>query len=173
MRAEVESYGQVSGSGGRGDRRGADGGSGDIGYGAGYEGLWCAWAVGESGALRIGIPEPEGDRLHLRRRFSRSMTAPIGRILRGELRMPERATPQWLPVDPAAPPVRSERFLRAIQARQGVLTCRVDGRLLLAFPRADDAPFPLEELFCFASFRQIKGSDFWIFAFDDAEWPVF
>ena len=53
------------------------------------EGLWCAWAVGESGALRIGIPEPEGDRLHLRRRFSRSMTAPIGRILRGELRMPE------------------------------------------------------------------------------------
>ena len=43
------------------------------------EGLWCAWAVGESGALRIGIPEPEGDRLHLRRRFSRSMTAPIGR----------------------------------------------------------------------------------------------
>ena len=55
------------------------------------EGLWCAWAVGESGALRIGIPEPEGDRLHLRRRFSRSMTAPIGRILRGELRMPERA----------------------------------------------------------------------------------
>ena len=49
----------------------------------------------------------------------------------------------------------------------------VDGRLLLAFPRADDAPFPLEELFCFASFRQIKGSDFWIFAFDDAEWPVF
>ena len=87
--------------------------------------------------------------------------------------MPERATPQWLPVDPAAPPVRSERFLRAIQARQGVLTCRVDGRLLLAFPRADDAPFPLEELFCFASFRQIKGSDFWIFTFDDAEWPVF
>ena len=137
------------------------------------EGLWCAWAVGESGALRIGIPEPEGDRLHLRRRFSRSMTAPIGRILRGELRMPERATPQWLPVDPAAPPVRSERFLRAIQARQGGLTCRVDGRRLLAFPRADDAPFPLEELFCFASFRQIKGSDFWIFAFDDAEWPVF
>ena len=96
------------------------------------EGLWCAWAVGESGALRIGIPEPEGDRLHLRRRFSRSMTAPIGRILRGELRMPERAMPQWLPVDPAAPPVRSERFLRALQARQGVLTCRVDGRLLLA-----------------------------------------
>ena len=46
------------------------------------EGLWCAWAVGESGALRIGIPEPEGDRLHLRRRFSRSLTAPIGRILR-------------------------------------------------------------------------------------------
>ena len=100
------------------------------------EGLWCAWAVGESGALRIGIPEPEGDRLHLRRRFSRSMTAPIGRILRGELRMPERATPQWLPVDPAAPPVRSERFLRAIQARQGVLTCRVDGRLLLAFRKS-------------------------------------
>lgn len=34
------------------------------------EGLWTAWAVGETGSLRIGVPEPEGGCLRIRRRFS-------------------------------------------------------------------------------------------------------
>ena len=38
------------------------------------EGLWCAWAVGESGRLRIGVLEPEAGYLHIRRRFSRQLT---------------------------------------------------------------------------------------------------
>ena len=48
------------------------------------EGLWCAWAVGETGSLRIGVLEPEGDRLHITRRFSQRLTAPLGVLLRGE-----------------------------------------------------------------------------------------
>lgn len=50
------------------------------------EGLWCAWAVGETGNLRIGVLEPENGCLQIRRRFSKRLTDPLGPILRGELR---------------------------------------------------------------------------------------
>ena len=32
--------------------------------------LWCAWAVGERGELRLGILEPAGEQAEIRRRFS-------------------------------------------------------------------------------------------------------
>ncbi len=47
------------------------------------EGLWCAWAVGDRGELRLGVLEPCGDRASIRRRFSARLTAPIGRLLQG------------------------------------------------------------------------------------------
>ena len=34
------------------------------------EGLWCAWAVGDRGELRLGVLEPCGDRATIRRRVS-------------------------------------------------------------------------------------------------------
>ena len=42
------------------------------------EGLWCAWAVGDRGELRLGVLEPCGDRATIRRRFSARLTAPSG-----------------------------------------------------------------------------------------------
>ena len=39
------------------------------------EGLWCAWAVGDRGELRLGVLEPCGDRATIRRRFSARLTA--------------------------------------------------------------------------------------------------
>ena len=47
------------------------------------DGLWCAWAVGDRGELRLGVLEPEGTQGTIRRRFSRQLTAPLGRLLRG------------------------------------------------------------------------------------------
>ena len=32
--------------------------------------LWCAWAVGDAGELRLGILEPSGEEGVIRRRFS-------------------------------------------------------------------------------------------------------
>ena len=49
-------------------------------------GLWCAWAVGDRGELRLGVLEPAGERAVIRRRFSDRMTGPLGKILRGEVR---------------------------------------------------------------------------------------
>ena len=42
------------------------------------EGLWCAWAVGDRGELRLGVLEPCGDRATIRRRFSASGKAAAG-----------------------------------------------------------------------------------------------
>ena len=57
------------------------------------EGIWCAWAVGDRGELRLGVVEPQNG---IRRRFSRQMTAPLGKLLRGELRPAgERAAETW------------------------------------------------------------------------------
>lgn len=57
------------------------------------EGLWCAWAVGDRGELRLGVLEPCGDRASIRRRFSAQLTAPMGRLLQGEIRPSGRPSP--------------------------------------------------------------------------------
>ena len=43
----------------------------------------------------------------------------------------------------------------------------------IAVPRDDAAPFPLEAMFCFARSRRLQGRAYWVFRFDDREWPVF
>ena len=54
-----------------------------------------------------------------------------------------------------------------------VLTCRPERGRLIAVPRDDAAPFPLEAMFCFARSRCLQGRAYWVFRFDDREWPVF
>ena len=54
-----------------------------------------------------------------------------------------------------------------------VLTCRPERGRLIAVPRDDAAPFPLEAMFCFARSRRLQGRAYWVFHFDDREWPVF
>lgn len=61
------------------------------------DGLWCAWAVGEQGVLRLGVLEPQNGCGFIRRRFSHRLTAPLGRILRGEVR-PNGITPEAVPL---------------------------------------------------------------------------
>ena len=55
----------------------------------------------------------------------------------------------------------------------GVLTCRTENGCLIAVPRDDSRPFPLEAMFCFAQPRQVKNRDVWVFRFNSREWPVF
>ena len=69
------------------------------------EGLWCAWAVGDRGELRLGVLEPCGDRATIRRRFSARLTAPLGKLRQGRSALPIR---------------RSRRIGRRWSARQCV-----------------------------------------------------
>lgn len=137
---------------------------------SGQSGLWCAWAVGRDGTLRIGVPEPEGDRLCIRRRFSQRLTEPLGPILRGELRPLGAEREHWEPQEQAAP-FHSRYLNRQFRGRKGIWTCSPDDCRLVAIPRDDREPFLLEAMFCFAQLRQVRGQDCWVFAFDAQEWP--
>ena len=135
------------------------------------EGLWCAWAVGRTGRLRIGVLEPEAGYLRIRRRFSRELTAPLGTVLRGELRSLNEERERWEPLGPDT--LKSPYLHRQLGPLPGVMTCRTDGCRLIAVPRDDSRPFPLEAMFCFASSRPVKGRSCWVFRFDGREWPAF
>lgn len=135
------------------------------------EGLWCAWAVGESGRLRIGVLEPEAGYLHIRRRFSRQLTAPMGTVLRGELCSLNEEREKWVSLEPGT--LKTPYLRRQLGPLPRVLTCCADGCRLIAVPRDDGRPFPLEAMFCFACSRLVKGRSCWVFRFNDREWPVF
>ena len=113
------------------------------------EGLWCAWVVGDRGELRLGVLEPEGKQGTIRRRFSGRLTAPLGRLLRGEIR-------------PAV-----------AKGAQGARTRQAGELRYLALPYDPAKPFPLTTLFCFARLRRIGGEDFVVYAFDGQDRPVF
>ena len=117
--------------------------------------LWCAWAVGERGELRLGILEPAGEQAEIRRRFSDRMTAPLGRLLRGEIR-PAKEAEDWIPA-----PSPEQLFRTPWLRRQ------------LALPYDPGRAFPLEQLFCFARLRQLGGEAYVVYLFDRQEWPVF
>lgn len=134
------------------------------------EGLWCAWAVGESGELRLGVLEPCGECGSIRRRFSQRMTEPLGKLLRGELRpsIPASGPEEtWSPAD--CPP----ELAPWMADLQGAVWRRSGERLFLAAPYDPKAPFPLPKLFCFANVRPLNGHLYAVFAFDLEGNPVF
>lgn len=138
------------------------------------EGLWCAWAVGDRGELRLGVLEPEGGQGVIRRRFSRRFTAPLGRILRGEVRPAgEREPEHWEPVPAPEELFRASWLRRRLKGIPGVLT-RTEGEFrYLALPYDKGKPFPLPTLFCFAQFREIGEGAYVVYRFDRGEKPAF
>ena len=135
------------------------------------EGLWCAWAVGDRGELRLGVLEPCGDRAAIRRRFSARLTGPVGRIQWGELRPAHPAEPgDWLPA--AGELFRSPWLREQLQNASGVLTRQAAGRRDVALPYDAGRPFPLPALFCLARVCRIGGRDYVVYAFDSGERPV-
>ena len=136
------------------------------------KGIWCAWAVGEQGDLRLGVLEPCGDHAAIRRRFSDRMTMPLGRILRCELREVESVGQVgWKPMN--ALPFRTPWLCRQLQGGQGILTQTGEQKRFLAIPYAPQKPFPLVSLFCFARVQYIRDQKYVVFAFNKEEWPVF
>ena len=134
------------------------------------EGLWCAWVVGDTGELRLGVLEP---REGLRRRFSRQMTAPLGKLVRGELRpVGDRAAAEpWAAVSELL--FRTPWLKRQLHGVSGVLTRKAGEVRLLALPYDAREPFPLTPLFCLARIQEIGGRRYAVYAFDGKEWPVF
>ena len=138
------------------------------------EGLWCAWAVGDLGELRLGILEPVGDLASIRRRFSARLTDPLGRLQWGEIRPACPAeTGAWTPLTAPEALFRAPGLRRELGRTPGVLIRDRGDRRDVAVPYDPARPFPLTALFCFARICQIGGQDYAVFAFDREERPVF
>lgn len=137
------------------------------------DGLWCAWAVGDRGELRLGVLEPEGEHASIRRRFSAQLTGPLGRLQWGEVRPAHPAAPgDWLPAGQAADLFRSPWLRERLWDAAGALTRTENGRRYVALPYDPERPFPLPSLFCLARICRIGGRNYAVYAFDQTEQPV-
>ena len=137
------------------------------------EGLWCAWAVGERGELRLGVLEPSGEAAAIRRRFSNQNTAPLGKLLRGEVRPAGERRDSWLPAPEPDRLFQSPWLRRQLRGVREARTCRAGETRLLALPYDEKQPFPLAPLFCLARLRQMEGRRYVVYAFNGEDWPVF
>ncbi len=138
------------------------------------EGLWCAWAVGDRGELRLGVLEPEGTQGCIRRRFSGRLTAPLGRLLRGEVRPAgAKETESWEPAPAPDRLFRAPWLCRRLKGAQGALLRRAGETRYLALPYDPGKPFPLTTLFCFARLRSINGAPYVVYSFDPQDRPIF
>ena len=135
------------------------------------EDIWCAWAVGDRGELRLGVVEPQNG---IRRRFSHQMTAPLGKLLRGELRPAgDRTEENWTAAPEPDRLFRTPWLRRQLRDVRGALTRTAETGRFLALPYDEKQPFPLTPLFCLAQPRNIGGKRYLVYAFDGKEWPVF
>ena len=123
-------------------------------------GLYRVYAQGERGDLLLGAWEGGA----MSRRFSRELTAPMGRV-RSAVACPVGETEGGWEIAPA------ERFPGWSVA--GGL-CRRRGALWqLALPFSEDGPFPLPSLFCLAHIMPVMGRRCAVFWFDGEGQPIF
>ena len=130
------------------------------------------YARGEKGELRLGTPEPRGGVFLLERRISAREAATAGRLLRGELRRPGEDGPPWQEAETGTL-FPEERLRRQVRDCTGALVRQKNGGRQVALPFDCRRPFPLPELFCFASIRTIGGQRYAVFTFDGEGRPVF
>ncbi|MEG1592896.1 MAG: hypothetical protein RR350_00715 [Oscillibacter sp.] len=137
------------------------------------EGLWCAWAVGAAGELRLGVLEPTGERAVIRRRFSRRMTEPLGPLLRGEARPLSAGAADWKAVAHPEELFRTPFLRQQLRGAAGALVRETAEGRFLALPWDPRRPFFLTGLFCFTRVQRIGGREYGVFAFDRGERPLF
>ncbi len=134
-------------------------------------GLWCAWAVGEQGQLRLGVLEPVNGKLTIRRRFSRRMTEPLGKLVQGELR-PAAGEGTWEPLGNPSAYFHSAYIQNQLRGVEGVRTRQEGSCRYVAIPYDGRRPFPMTAMFCFARAGVVEGRRCIVFALNREEWPV-
>lgn len=132
------------------------------------EGLWHVWIVGDRGQVRLGIAEPQKG---IRRRLSRQTAAPLGTVLRGELR--PAGEEGWHPAPEPDRMFQNPWLRQKLQGMAGVLTQKTGELRLLALPYREEQPFPLPPLFCLGQLRRISERTYIVYAFTADDRPVF
>lgn len=137
-------------------------------------GLWGVWLIGEQGELRLGMLEPGEDCVGIiRRRFSDRMVAPLGILLRGELRPVKPEQSGWEPVLKPEALFRTRRLSEEILKEPSTLTKQGASGRWIAFPYDKGKCFHLVDLFCFAELARINGREYLVFCFDRKEQIIF
>lgn len=136
-------------------------------------GLWCAWVIGEQGTLRLGVLEPTGGCFSIRRRYSDRLTAPLGKVLHGEIRVVSNEETAWERVTEPNKQIRALWLRNLIKGKRDVLMRTEAENTFLAFLYDPKKPFPVVPLFCFAEIRPIEGQLYAVFAFDQKNQPFF
>lgn len=137
------------------------------------EDLWSAWAIGTGGELRLGVLEPEDGGAMIRRRFSDRMIAPIGKLLRGEIRPAVKNMQSWEAVLRPETLFRTPNLSKYLGGQNGILKKETDSGFLVAFPYDKGKTFPLADLFCFADLCVMDGRTYVKFSFNREEEIVF
>lgn len=144
-------------------------------------GLYRAYAVGPTGQrCLLGTLTPAGGRLTLRRALAVDALKQRGcypvATVTVELAHPFAPALPLLPgwsAPPACLPFPDD-ILRTAYQRSAPKPYHqsVDAGFSLAYPYADNAPFPLPPLFCFARLASICGQPLWLFSFDARGTPI-
>ena len=137
------------------------------------DGLYRAFLLGQAGELPLGVMEPAGGTLSVRRRLYAREIAALGPLERGEARLSfafgegvwqETDAPGQVTADPA--------LRRRLESLPRVLRRREGERVLLAIPLEEGKPFPLEPLFCLARVTAAAGRLCAVYAFDRQGRPL-
>ena len=144
--------------------------------------LCRAFAVGESGRLRLGVVEPLGaGTFGICRKLPTRDCAAAGRLTKGELERcgqqtvpePDRPAARWRPEPHPERLFRSDFLKEQLRFARGVLVSRRGAVQLIALPFDSRRPFLMTALFCFARVCTIGTNLYAVFAFDRDERPVF
>lgn len=138
--------------------------------------IWRITIIGEKGSFRLGVPEPAGDSLKIRRRVSKQEISKLGKIVNCTLSGGStvvQPTDNWTPISAPAELFRSSFLRERLQSSRDALTQEQNGVRLLALPMDVRQPFPLPALFCMAHLRCIRGHWHVVFAFNKKETPIF
>ena len=139
-------------------------------------GLFRAYLLCERGEYPLGVLEPRGERMGLRRTVRAGELQALGAVRRGEMRMSYgfSRSDGWEALEDAAAFFRRDRQLACQAAGLSGALWRQEGKTrLLALPYAQETPFPLPSLFCFARIRTIRDRAYAVYCFDEEERPAF
>ena len=139
-------------------------------------GLFRGYLLCEKGEYPLGVLEPQGASMSLRRTVRTGELHALGAVWRGELRL-SYAFPRkggWEALEDAGAFFQRDGLLaRQAAGLQGGLWRREGEARLLALPYDPEQPFPLPSLFCFARIQEIQGRPYVLYRFDGEERPAF
>lgn len=140
-------------------------------------GLYRAYLLCQEGEYPLGVLEPRGEDVYLRRTVLTGELRRLGPVRYGEARMSyafSSGRSVWKNLEQSEQFFHRDQELSALlpPERRGV-RWRQEGELrYLALPYDPRQPFPLPRLFCFASIQSIGGSSYVVYAFDREDQPV-